>query len=81
MECRLFLDVVITQGAAILQLLSGKDETLLIRWDTIDVILVKRPILALAKKNHNAPFLILDFGLDIVNGVRRFDLKGDRLSR
>ena len=26
-------------------------------------------------------FLVLNLGLDIVNGVRRFDLKGDGLSR
>ena len=34
MKCWLLLDVVVTQGAAILQLLSSEDKTLLIRRDT-----------------------------------------------
>ena len=82
MKRRLFLNVIVTQGAAILQLLSGKNKTLLIRWDTIDEnpnIQVKKRVSC--KKNWNLPFLILDFGFDIVDGVRRLDLKGDRLSR
>jgi hypothetical protein len=56
---RFLLNVVVTQGAAILKLLASEDQTLLIRRDT---------------------FLILDLGLDVVNGVRRLDLKGDGLS-
>jgi hypothetical protein len=31
----LLLDVVVSQGAAILQLLAGKDEALLVRWDAL----------------------------------------------
>ena len=31
MECRLLLNVVIGQGAAILELLAGKDQALLVR--------------------------------------------------
>jgi hypothetical protein len=50
----LFLDVVVAQSAAILELLSGEDETLLIWGDS---------------------FLVLDLGLDVVNGVRRLDIK------
>ena len=53
------LDVVVREGAAILQLLSSKDETLLIRRDA---------------------FLVLDLGLDIVNGVRGLHIKSDGLS-
>jgi hypothetical protein len=34
MQSRLFLDVVVAQGAAVFELLSGEDETLLVRWDT-----------------------------------------------
>jgi hypothetical protein len=37
-ESGLFLDVVVTQGAAILQLLTSKDETLLIRWNALLVL-------------------------------------------
>ena len=33
-QCGLLLDVVVSQGAAILQLLAGKDETLLVWGDT-----------------------------------------------
>ena len=33
-EGGLLLDVVVSQGAPILQLLAGKDQSLLVRWDT-----------------------------------------------
>ena len=38
MKCRLLLDVVIAQGAAIFKLLSGKDKTLLIRRNSFLVL-------------------------------------------
>jgi len=59
MQSGFFLNIVVRQGPAIFQLLSSKDETLLI-WG-------------------NA-FLILDFGLNVFNGVRWFDLKGNSFS-
>jgi hypothetical protein len=59
-KSRLLLDVVVRQCASILQLLSGKDETLLIRGNTL---------------------LVLNLGLDIVNGIRRLHVKGDGLAR
>ena len=59
MKSRLFLDIVIRKCPAVFKLFTGKDETLLIRWD---------------------PFLILNFGLDVVDSVGRFDLKGDGLA-
>ena len=55
----LLLDVVIGQGAAILQLLASKDQTLLVRRDAL---------------------LVLDLGLDIVNGVAGLHLQGDGLA-
>jgi len=58
-ESRLLLDVVVTQGATILKLLSSKDKTLLIRRNS---------------------FLVLDLGLDIVNGVRGLHIQGDGLA-
>lgn len=58
-ECGLLLDVVVGQGTAILELLAGEDQALLVR--------------------RNA-FLILDLALDIVDGVGRLNLKGDRLT-
>jgi hypothetical protein len=54
------LDVVIAQGTSIFQLLSGENQSLLVRWDSL---------------------LVLNFGLDIVNGVARLHLKGDSLAR
>ena len=38
MECRLFLDVVVGEGATIFELFASEDETLLIRWDTLLVL-------------------------------------------
>ncbi len=56
----LLLDVVIGKSAAILELLAGEDQALLVRWDTL---------------------LVLDLGLDIVDGVGRLNLEGDGLTR
>jgi len=58
-ECGFLLDIVIRQGAAILELLSGKDKTLLVGGDAL---------------------LVLDLGLDVVDGIRRLDLESDRLA-
>ena len=54
-----YLDVVVRQGAAILQLLSSEDQALLIWWNS---------------------FLVLDLGLDVVNGVRSLDFQRDGLA-
>merc|ERR1712176_372837 len=56
MQGAFLLDVIIGEGSSIFQLLSSKDQSLLI-WG-------------------NA-FLVLDLGLDILNGVRRLNLEGD----
>ena len=58
-EGGLLLDVVISQGPAILELLAGKDEPLLVRGNAL---------------------LILNLGLDIVDGVRTLHLEGDGLA-
>merc|ERR1719163_351321 len=58
-ERRLLLDVVIRKGAAVLELLAGEDQALLIGRDAL---------------------LVLDLGLDVVDRVRRLDLKSDGLS-
>ena len=57
---RLLLDVVVAQGATILQLLAGEDQTLLVWGDSL---------------------LVLDLGLDILDGVRGLHLQGDGLAR
>jgi len=54
------LDVVVAQGATILELLAGEDKTLLVWWDTL---------------------FVLNLGLDIVDGVRGFNLEGDSFTR
>jgi hypothetical protein len=54
------LDIVVAESAAILELLAGEDQSLLVR--------------------RNA-FLVLDLGLDIVDGIRRLHLEGDSLAR
>ena len=59
-ESGLLLDVVVRKGAAILELLAGEDETLLVGGDTL---------------------LVLDLGLDVVDGVLGLDLEGDGLAR
>merc|ERR1712079_502433 len=58
MESALLLDVVVREGPAIFQLLSSKDQPLLVWGDAL---------------------LVLDLGLDILNGVRRLHLQGDGL--
>merc|ERR1719436_1037123 len=59
MEGGLLLNIIVAKGPAILKLLSGENESLLVGWDT---------------------FLVLDLGLDILNGVRWLDFEGDGLS-
>jgi len=60
MQRGLLLDVVVGQSATVLQLLTSKDQTLLIGRDTL---------------------LVLNLGLDVLNGVRCFDFQRDRLAR
>jgi len=59
MEGGLLLDVVVAQGAAILELLAREDETLLVGRDAL---------------------LVLNLGLDILDGVGSLNIKGDRLT-
>jgi hypothetical protein len=54
------LDVVVAQSAAILELLAGEDQALLVRGDAL---------------------LVLDLGLDVVDGVARLDIEGNGLTR
>ena len=58
-KCRFFLNIVITECPTIFQLLSSKDQTLLIRRNSL---------------------FILNLGLDIINGIRRFHIQCDRLT-
>ena len=76
-KCRLLLDVVVRKSAAVLQLLTSEDQTLLVWGNSLLVcgslavnFRIRRPLLR-----------TLDLGLDIVNSVRRLHLKGDGLAR
>ena len=60
MKSGLLLNVVVIQSSSILQLFSGEDKALLIRWNAL---------------------LILNLGLHVVDGIRRLNLQGDRLTR
>ena len=59
MESGLLLDVVVAKGSSVLELLTSKDEALLIGGDAL---------------------LVLDLGLDVLNGVRRLNIEGDGLA-
>ena len=58
-EGGLLLDVVVREGAAILELLAREDQALLVGGDAL---------------------LVLDLGLDVVDGVGRLNLEGDGLA-
>merc|ERR1712093_748763 len=59
MQGGLLLDVVVLEGAAVLELLACEDEALLVRRDA---------------------FLVLDLGLDGIDGVGALNLEGDGLA-
>ena len=59
MEGGFLLNVVIGEGPAILELLPGKDEPLLVWGD---------------------PLLVLDLGLDVLDGIGRLNLESDGLA-
>ena len=59
-ESALLLDVVVGQGATILQLLTSENQSLLVGGDAL---------------------LVLNLGLDVVNGIGGLDLKSDGLAR
>ena len=58
-EGRFLLDVVVRKSSSILQLLSSKDQPLLVWGDAL---------------------LVLNLGLDILNGVRRLHLQSNSLA-
>ena len=60
MEGGLLLDIVVRKRAAVLELLAGENQALLVGRDAL---------------------LVLDFGLDVLNCVRRLDVERDRLAR
>lgn len=73
-KSRLLLDVVVREGAAVLELLAGENETLLVRGNALLVCDALGIVAQVSKES-----LTLDLGLHIVDSVRRLHLKGDRL--
>ena len=80
MQRALLLDVVVAQGAAILKLLAGKDETLLIGRDAYNT---KKKVgsSSLPREATGPTFLVLNLGLDGVDAVRGLNLESDGLAR
>ncbi len=78
MESRLFLDVIVREGTAVLKLFAGEDQALLVGRDPF---LVWSGVSRSGRGAHEVDGLALDLGLDIVDGVGRFDLEGDGLTR
>ena len=77
MKGRFLLDVVVAQRASIFKLLSGENQTLLVRRNArVGLWVTERS----SRISYNSPFLVLDLGLDIIDCIRRFHLKGDRFS-
>ena len=83
----LLLDVVVGEGAAILELLASEDQALLVRGDTLLVCVLQLVSCRSSRRWRwmEAPaeeeMRTLDLGLDIVNGVGRLHLEGDSLAR
>jgi len=88
---RLLLDVVIRKSAAVLELLAGEDQALLVRGDTLlvcgagskvsVVCIAESRAMRVHARARILSMLTLDLGLDVVNGVRGLHLKGDSLAR
>ena len=77
-EGALLLDVVVGEGAAVLELLAGEDQPLLVRGDPLLVLQLKCSQQDISQIKRSR--LYLDLGLNILDGVRGFDLEGDGLA-
>lgn len=78
MQSRLLLDVVVRKRASVLELLAGKNQTLLVGRDTLSA----RGQFEEAQRHVAcAPFLVLNFLLNVVDGIRGLNLEGDGLPR
>jgi hypothetical protein len=75
-EGRLLLDVIVAEGTAVLELLAGEDQALLIGGDPGEMSEHGE-----TECKGDTPFLVLDLGLDIVDSVRRFDFESDGFAR
>ena len=78
-EGRLLLDVVVRESAAVLELLAREDQALLV-WGDAEGSIVSDHVRGRLCSVYS-PLLVLDLGLDIVDGVRGLNLEGDGLAR
>lgn len=62
---RLLLNVVVGKSAAILELLAGEDQALLVRRDAA----CPGQRETLSEATNHSPLLVLDLGLDIINSI------------
>ena len=73
----LLLNVIIRKSATVFELLAREDKALLIggntRVDNLDLIL--------NTIHSHLPFFVLDFGLNVVDGIGRLDFQSDGLAR
>ena len=81
MQSRLLLDVVVRKSATILELLTSKDQTLLVGGDTLLVCSGMLVLLVGVGGCVDGLSHTLNLGLDVVDGVRRLHLEGDSLPR
>merc|ERR1712062_420521 len=89
MESALLLDVVVGESSSVLQLFSGEDQPLLIWGECSPSGCCSRreffrPPAVFRRRSTSADLgdslLILDLSLDVLDGVRWFDLEGDGLA-
>ena len=80
MKGRLLLDVVVAQGATILELLTSEDKALLIRGDPGTATDVNFHVPQQPHVRNDLPLLVLDLSLHVVDRVGGLDLERDGLS-
>jgi hypothetical protein len=82
-EGRLLLDVVVRKSAAVLKLLAGEDQALLIGRDTWTRKIHSEERIEFVRQSFTGiqTLLVLDLGLDVLNRVRGLDLKRNGLAR
>lgn len=81
MKSRLLLNVIVIECTAVLELFSSKNQSLLVRRNAAYKTSAVSLWSGLRRLADNVPFLVLNLGFDIVNGVGRLHLEGDGLPR
>ena len=66
-EGGLLLDVVIAEGPPVLELLTGEDEPLLVRWDAF--LVLKKIYVSICRKSGFLAYAYLNLSLDVFDRV------------